>query len=446
MRRKCLLMFLFIVIYSINACAQKTLSLKECIETGIENNLLLKNSEQDIRKAKYTISENRAKLLPVINAFGNFNNNVDPASTLLDGSANGIPYIESRMLRYSTSGGAQLSLPLYNQTLYTSIRIAEKIKEIKEYSYEKAKEDLIIEISKLYYLSQTTTEQIKLTRDNIDRLTKLKNITQAFHDNDMALNVDIKRVDIDLENMQVQYDNAIAILEQQMNLLKYILDIPSETDVRLTDLKTTDSEIFVLLSGVSPDLNELKILCTKNEVLEKQKQSIKQGYLPSLSFVGQLAYTNYTDRFSNYFHSDCPANANHWNNNFYWGLSLKIPIFDGFDKKIKTGKVKVDIIQNQLEIADIQKKLDTQYKNGINEWTNNKRTYQRQKDNYRLAEDVYDVTADQYKEGVAPMSDLLQDEMRMSDAQNNYLNAYYNCKISELNLLKLTKQLDFLTK
>jgi len=446
MKRKYLLILSFIAIYSTNIYAQQSLSLKGCIETGIRNNLSLKNSEQDIQKAKYTISENRAKLLPVINAFGNFNNNISPASTLLDGSASGVPYIESRMLRYSASGGAQLSLPLYNQTLYTSIRIAEKMKEIKEYSYEKAKEDLTVEISKLYYLGQTTAEQIKLTKDNIDRLTKLKNITQAFHDNDMALNVDIKRVDINLENMQVQYDNATAILEQQLNLLKYILDIPSEADIRLTDLKTVDSEAFVLLSGVSPDLNELKILYTKNDVLEKQKQNIKQGYLPSLSFVGQLAYSNYTDRFSNYFHSDRPANANHWNNNFYWGLSLKIPIFDGFEKKIKTNKIKVDIIQNQLEIADIQKKLDTQYRNGINDWANNKRTYQRQKDNYRLAEDVYDVTADQYKEGIAPMSDLLQDEMRMSDAQNNYLNAYYNCKISELNLLKLTKQLDSLIK
>ena len=78
----------------------------------------------------------------------------------------------------------------------------------------------------------------------------------------------------------------------------------------------------------------------------------------------------------------------------------------------------------------------------MNNWYNSVRTVQQQTDNYRLAENVYLVTADQYKEGVASMSDLLQDEMRMSEAQNSYVSALYNYKVSELVLLKLTGQLN----
>ena len=36
----------------------------------------------------------------------------------------------------------------------------------------------------------------------------------------------------------------------------------------------------------------------------------------------------------------------------------------------------------------------------------------------------------------------LQDEMRMSEAMNNYLTAYYKYKVANLSLLKLTGQLD----
>ena len=39
--------------------------------------------------------------------------------------------------------------------------------------------------------------------------------------------VDVKRVNINLENLKVQYDNAQAMMEQQLNLLKYIIDYPA---------------------------------------------------------------------------------------------------------------------------------------------------------------------------------------------------------------------------
>ena len=67
-------------------------------------------------------------------------------------------------------------------------------------------------------------------------------------------------------------------------------------------------------------------------------------------------------------------------------------------------------------------------------------------DNYLLAEDVYKVTSDRYREGIASMTEVLQDEMSMSDAQNNYLTAHFNYQVSNLTLLKLTGQLEKLLK
>ena len=64
--------------------------------------------------------------------------------------------------------------------------------------------------------------------------------------------------------------------------------------------------------------------------------------------------------------------------------------------------------------------------------------------NYLLAEDVYQVTTDRYREGIASMTEVLQDEMRMSEAQNNYINAHYNYQVTNLSLLKLTGQLETL--
>ena len=66
--------------------------------------------------------------------------------------------------------------------------------------------------------------------------------------------------------------------------------------------------------------------------------------------------------------------------------------------------------------------MQIDYDNKIKDWLNNYRNYTKQKDNYLLAEDVYKVTADRYKEGIVSMTELLQDEMRLTDAQNNFIN------------------------
>ena len=58
--------------------AQRKLTLQECLKIGIENNLSLKTAEGEIKKGKLTISENRSRLLPQINAVASFNDNFAP--------------------------------------------------------------------------------------------------------------------------------------------------------------------------------------------------------------------------------------------------------------------------------------------------------------------------------------------------------------------------------
>ncbi len=450
MKLKSLLVMMF-TIGAVECIAQSdTLTLKRCIEIGIENNLTLQQKQQDIHIAEIGQSENRHKLIPVIQGYANFVHNVERATSVTDGSnlskllGVDAPYMVGKGLDFQTTGGFQLSMPLYNQTLYTGIQIADKMKEISEASYKKAKEDLTVEISKLYYLAQTTAKQIELIRSNIGRMESLKSITSAFYDNDMALKVDVQRVDINLENLRTQLTNAEAMYEQQLNLLRYTLDFAPDTPILLSTLKGyIDYDDSYLLRGLSPDLYELQLLNMQSEVLQKQKKMINQGYLPTLSLVGATQWTAFTDKFENYFHTH-PTNK--WYNHTYWGLQLNVPIFDGLAKRNKSRKVAAQYTQLQTTIADTEKKLQTQYQNSLNDWHNNIRNAERQRENYRLAESVYLVTSDQYKEGVASMSDLLQDEMRMTEAQNGYISALYKYMVSELSLLKLTGQLNRLTE
>lgn len=422
--------------------AQDILSLEECIKIGIENNLALQTKRNEIRKGQYALSENRARLLPVINGFAGFTDNIKPPVSVTDGSSYGVPYNVTKTLPYSANAGIQLQLPLYNQTLYTSMDVARIMDQLNRQGYEKAREELMMEISKLYYLGQTTNEQLEILKNNIGRLEELKNITEAFYDNGMAMDIDVKRVRINLDNMKVQYDNAQAMLVQQMNLLKYMMDFPMEKNFALERVQA-EKLSHTELTGLSENLYEIQMLESQKTLAEKQRKLIRNGYIPSLSLSGNLSTSAFTDK-ARYWFQDNPSNK--WYTSYGVGVSLRVPIFDGLEKRNKIRKAEMDIENARLNLENTRKNLQTKYLNATNDLMNSERNFFKQKDNYLLAEDVYAVTIDRYKEGIASMTEVLQDEMRMSEAQNNYITAHYNYQLNNLVLLKLTGNIESLIK
>ena len=399
--KRILFIFSFLYLTASAGSAQDTLTLDRCLETGIENNLSLQSKRNEIRKGRYGISENRARLLPQINAFSNYNDNIDPPVSVTDGSAYGTPYNITHTLRFNANAGLQLQMPLYNQTLYTTLSIAKTMDQMNHLSYEKAKEDLILQICKMY----------------------------------------VKRVNINLQNLKVQYDNAQAMLEQQLNLLKYIIDYPAGKDIALTPVDTDDIAP-VPLTGLSENLYELQLLQAQKQLAEQQKRMVSNGYLPSLNLTGSWMFAAYTDKAYHWFHS---GPSHHWFRSYGLGLSLRIPVFDGLDKRYKIRKAAIDIENIKTTQENTRKNLQTQYLNATNDLMNNQRNFKKQKDNYLLAEDVYTVTMDRYREGITSMTEVLQDEMRMSEAQNNYISAHYNYRVTTLMLLKLTGRMESLT-
>ena len=430
------------ILLSAQAMAQETLSLAQCLQMGIERNLNLKTYEGNVLKGKHNISENRSRLLPQINIGAALNDNFTPPVSVTDGRAYGKPYNVTKTLQYSSSASLQLQMPLYSQTALTALEISKTLDQLNSLSYEKAREDLIVQISKMYYLAQNTEEQIGIIKDNIKRLEELRDITQAFHDNDMALSVDVKRVNVNLENLSVQYDNAKAMLTQQYNMMKYVIDYPAEKGITVEKADIEEVNLAAL-SGLNENLYELQLLRTQQTLAEQQKKLAKSGYLPTLALTGNWTYMAYTDKFKNWFHS---GESNHWYKSNGIGLSLRIPIFDGLEKRSKIRKAQVDIDNAKLSYENALKGMQTQYANAVNDLANNQRNFSKQRDNYLLAEDIYKVTSDRYREGIASMTEVLQDEMSMSDAQNNYLTAHFNYQVSNLTLLKLTGQLEKLTK
>lgn len=414
------------------------LTLQQCVKMAVEQNINVKTSRIEKEKSNYKKDETRAALLPKINLNAGFTDNIELPTTVLPGEFLGKPgtTIPVQMgSQFNTNAALSISQILYNQTAFTAMKLTRKSAELSSLSVEKAREDIAFEVARLYALSQTTAEQYKLISQNIKRTERLRDITRIIVENGIAKQVDLDRVSVNLENLYSQQSNTQQAQEQQLNMIKYMLNLPIDQQIALTD--TVISPILEndpILESDFSDHVSIRLLQSQKELNQLNRKMINKGYQPSLSLSGQFAYQGLRKDFNTYFQS---GDVNKWYPMSNISVNLSLPVFDGFEKRAKFRQATMDLQKTEATLASTKENFNMNYRNALNNYLNNKEIVRRQKMNLDLAEKVYRETTLKYHEGFATMSSLLQDEMSMTSAQGGYLTALYNFKEAELKILSL---------
>lgn len=431
-----------------SVCHGQEMTLQECIKTGIANNLSLANARIGIDKGRMGVSQNRSRLLPVINGIFRFTDYLKSPVNVTIGTLLGSDFPEDptwqtiKSMQYNTDAGIQLSMPLYNQTILAAIDVAKTVEKINTLSYEKAVEDLTMQISKVYYMAQASQEQKRLTNENILRMEELCAITEALYQQGVVMEVDLNRVRINLKSLKAQYDQSHTLHCQQLNMLRFLMDMPPETSLEVTHMAENMEPLPA--TGVNEELPELLLSAHQKTLAEQRIKTVKAGYLPTLSLTGYAGALGYQEKFHHFFHTN--AATDNWFGNCYIGLSIKIPLFEANSKKLQIKQYRYDMQQAANRIELTRKQLDENHANTMLQLSHNMEVFRTQSESRRQAEEVYNVTEEQYKEGVASMTALLQDEMQLRTAQTACVQALCQCRLAWLDLLKLSGNLSQLSR
>ncbi len=141
-----------------------------------------------------------------------------------------------------------------------------------------------------------------------------------------------------------------------------------------------------------------------------------------------------------------PENGVYWSDYSAIGLNMRVPIFTGFGTRSRIRQADVDIRLLKEDIKDTQLGLDLDYRNAKAQIENNYVTITNQKENMRLAQEILSNTKNNYLQGLATLTDLLDAQNASLEAQNNYTRAILNYKIAEVALIKSKGELKTLNK
>ena len=171
---------------------------------------------------------------------------------------------------------------------------------------------------------------------------------------------------------------------------------------------------------------------TQQNLLGLQKKAYKAEYYPSLALSGNFTSTGQSNSFDLYRSS---GNA-FWYDASSIGLTLKIPILNGNATRSRVRQAEIDIQKNKEDIRNTSQSLNLAYENAKIQIKNSLNTINSQNENVRLAQGIYTSTQNNYNNGLASLTDLLDAENALTSAQSNYSQALLNYKVAEIQLIK----------
>ncbi|PVH24511.1 TolC family protein [Sphingobacterium corticibacter] len=440
----CILLLLHLLPFIISAQhTENQFSLREAVQYGVEHHLIIQKSDYELEIYNQKFREELSGYLPQIIADAAYTNNLKLITQIIPGEFIGQPGRDQAVqfgTKYNASANIDLTQTIIDFEKITGQKIARQNSRISLLNKQKTIELIIYDIATAYNISQVALLQQDDIKGNILKIDTLIASMESQVQNGFSIPVDLKRLQLERTNLQTRLQNAEMEYEQSITLLKYTMAYPLEETIHIEIRSELLPSGRLLREDLMVRSIDLELLAAQDEFTALHLRQMKQSYLPKLSFnfrYGTLAQQNNPNIFR--------TNTN-WYPNSLASLNLSIPIFDGNYKASRVKQLQLEQHQNSLDIKMQQQALDKDVKNATTKLTISQSNMATTKESMDLAEEVYAITYVQFKNGYTPLKDLLDANTEIKETQTAFLRAILEVQSAELELLKVTGNIENILK
>ncbi len=357
---------LLFICFSNIASAQSIWSLRQCINYALENNIQIKQAGLNAQNAQLTYDESKYSFLPSANAdlshSYNFGRSVDPSTNI---------YVTNKQIQ-ANSFSLTSSVTVFNgfqkqnQLAVNHLELEASMADLL-----KAKNDIAMNITSAYLNVLYTEEQLRAAKKQMETTVLQRQQTERLVAAGNLAELSLKDVDAQLANEELNIVNAAN--NQRMAILKLLqlLQLPTnyELDVDSTVMQQFTADAFVPTPEMIYDYARTAqpvILAQQYRVaVAKRNVDLRKGsMLPTLSLFGSLR-TNYS---SAAYQLVAPQQIekisfnDQLSQNFgkAVGLSLSVPIFNGYQAKTNYKKSTLNLLYTKytMELTENQLKQE----------------------------------------------------------------------------------------
>ncbi|HEY4150229.1 MAG TPA: TolC family protein [Chitinophagaceae bacterium] len=417
-------------------------SLQQALDYAQKNSAQVKNALLDIQIQEQTNRGITAGALPSLTGNGSFTDFLKIPTTLVPaqffgGTAGSFEAVQFGT-KYNASGGVNLTQTIFDGQVFVGLQARSTSIAALQKAAEITGENIRANIYKVYYQLVVSKTQLDLLDANLARLDKLQHDTKEIYKNGFAEKLDVDKLDVQMANLQTEKQTTVNSVVIGYQGLKLLMGMPIKDSLVLTD-SLSDSQVregaLDLGSFKYSDRRDFQLTQLEIKLNEYNVKRYKLSYIPVLSFNASYVQNAYRSDF------DFFKSGGGWYPTSFIGLSLNVPIFDGFtkDANIKKAKLQVRQYQNQLDALKIS--IDNDIETARLNFNMAISTMDFQRKNMALAEDVYEQTKKKYEVGTGSNTEITTAETDLKQAQTNYINAVYSAVIAKVDYLKATGKL-----
>jgi len=423
------------------ASSQEHYTLNKLLKNAVENSHAMKKATLQESESNAKRKEVVANGLPQVDGDLSYSRMGIPEIEISQEMAESLPEDIAPLLGglsdikalHTSSAGVTVSQLLYSKAYLTGVKQAKKAEELYKVMLQKTEEEVINDVSTMYYQVQASNASLKILDENIDALEKLHEVMKLQYENDFIKLTDVSRLKVTVTNLKTQRETLLNGIQIQKRFLKIMAGLPVEEDITLEPISAEQvtegrpsTGLFLL-----ENLPAYQLLQKQNELAELEIESGKAAYYPNLVAFGQFTYSSYATEFQ----------FKNFNNMNTIGLQATIPIFSSGKRKQKVLQSQLRLEQNMEHLKLNSKYLNTNYKNASNSLLSAWSNLQVQKENKELANQVYEQVKTQFDEGMASLTDLLNVETSLLEAENLFNQQLLKYNLAEIELLKATGKL-----
>jgi len=411
-----------LLLLSISVLEAGDYTLGEILILAEKNNKDIKLAKSNLDFAKTLKKEAISQALPQISAQAVYNRNLLENKiffTVTDSS--GVEETQSFTVSFDNvyQVGATLTQTIYSfGKVGNGIQAANYFSQYSQFLYNYDYQRIMTEIKKAFYRTlllekvwEVAVGSEKSAQDNYE------NIKLKFESGTLS--------EFDLLQAETRWQNSIPLTTQarknyqvELNNLKAMVDIPLREEVILhggleTFPPLPDSVDYTLSFQNRPDYQSLLL---EKKLQEKRVAIEKANYYPTL--IGNATYLFQSN--SNQFRLD------NRNENFFLGLSLDVPIFNGLYNQAQVQKARIDVNRVKTRISQANDNIRIELQNIQLRLRESRERIEAAEKNTQTARRAYDIAETRVDNGLATQLEFRESRIDLDRAQVNFYEAIYD--------------------
>lgn len=473
LKNRFILSSLLCLIFAFKTSAQtpsatnQTMTLEQCIEYALKNNIQIKQSELNTELSKVTLTQSKANLLPSLNANANHSYNI---GRTIDRFTN--TFADAQVL--SQNFGVSTDVNLFSGFQNINTIQQNKFAYLAgKYDIEKMKNDISLNIATAYLQILFSTEildnaknQMGISAAQVERTKILVDAGTVARGTLLDIQSQFALEELNVTNAQNQLDISYLNLAQLLNMpsaeglaiVKPELTIGGEALLTATpiqiynsavsnlpeiksaefNVKSAEKSVVVAKGGLSPRLTFSASYGTGYSGLSQRLTALPtfQGYSPN-GDVTSSGDTVYSPLFSSGTFEKTPFSDQYKDNvNKSFGFFLTVPIFNRWQTKTAIDRARIQKMSADLTVEStklqIQKNVQQAYADasaGLKKYNASLKAIEAMQESFKYTEQKFNV-------GMLNTNDYNDAKNKLIKAQSDLLQAKYEYVFK-------TKVLDF---